>query len=107
METEAEATEAVKELNGHLIKDRNIKVEKGSKNDKKRGAGGGKMRGGRGGGSVRNGIPAYFCFNPACKHVQDYGECVRYKSPCPKSSEPGQRGRGAGGRRGGDWLDWG
>merc|ERR1712001_127708 len=101
METEAEATEAVKELNGHLIKDRNIKVEKGSKNDKKRGAGGGKMRGGRGGGSVRNGIPAYFCFNPACKHVQDYGECVRYKSPCPKSSEPGQRGRGAGGRRGG------
>merc|ERR1712001_39978 len=101
METEAEATEAVKELNGHLIKDRNIKVEKGSKNDKKRGAGGGKMRGGRGGGSVRNGIPAYLCFNPACKHVQDYGECVRYKSPCPKSSEPGQRGRGAGGRRGG------
>merc|ERR1712223_1310553 len=60
METEAEVNEAVKELNGHLVKDRNIKVEKGSKNDKKRGAGGGKMRGG--GRGARNGIPAYFCF---------------------------------------------
>ena len=98
METESEATEAVKELNGHLVKDRNIKVEKGSLKDKR--GGGGKMRGrGRGRGGPRNqSDPAPFlCFNPACEHVQQYGECKRYKTPCP--SGPGPRGRG--GRRGG------
>merc|ERR1712088_1056449 len=99
METEAEATEAVKELNGHLVKDRNIKVEKGSKNDKKRGAGKMRGRGGARGRGGSGGVPAFYCFNPSCKHVQQFGECVRYKSPCP--SGPGPRGRG--GRRGGGY----
>merc|ERR1712072_1639417 len=40
--------------------------------------------------------PPFVCFNPACPHVQQNGECVRYKSPCPNSNGGPSRGRGRG-----------
>ena len=29
-----------------------------------------------------SGGPPYHCYNPACEHVQQFGECIRYKTPC-------------------------
>ena len=78
---------------------------------------GGKRRGQgpRGGGSEAHGTeggPPYYCYNPACEHVQQFGECVRYKTPCkladgsePNNSNGPNRGgktRGRGPRGGGE-----
>ena len=49
------------------------------------------------------GGPPYYCFNPACKHVQQFGECVRYKTPCPTGPARGRGGRRGGPPRGGPY----
>merc|ERR1711899_523458 len=72
------------------------------------------LQGPRGGGSEAHGTeggPPYYCYNPACEHVQQFGECVRYKTPCkladgsePNNSNGPNRGgktRGRGPRGGG------
>ena len=64
------------------------KSENGSKRGKKRGQG--ELHG--------SGGPPYYCYNPACEHVQQFGECVRYKTPCKLAdSGPPIRGRNRGG----------
>ena len=78
---------------------------------------GGKTRGQGprgGGGEVQGeeGGPPYYCYNPACEHVQMNGECVRYRTKCKHADDSGPpiRGRNQGGggpvsKRGGHTRD--
>merc|ERR1712223_649040 len=71
-------------------------------------------RGPRGGGQSQGsgGGPPYHCYNPDCQHVQQFGECIRYKTPCKHADDSGPpirgRNRGGGGpvsKRGGHTRD--